>query len=1577
MLTYLVSRKTPLAAAFLVCLLLLPAFASAQTWLDPWQNRRPVEISNPCGEELENYQVAIQLDNSFNFANALPDGSDIRVTLNDGSTVVPSWIESWDPVGQTGTVWIKLSLLSVTGLTVYLYYGNASPPGPTVEEVPPVGPWDKQATNIVPIGDPSGGEALLGENIVYDDVTGHYWLLFAAYRGGQWVGLAYSDNPDDPTSWYWHGQVVANANAPHILEHDGLWYIFYADRSIGPPYPISVDTSSNIGGPYARAATVLTVTESWEAYRVDEPYVFQRNDGKWILTYMGDAGSTTEQVGYAESDNILGPYEKFPGNPCIPFGPTGSFDAGTVADPWVVEFHNTYYIGYTVSPTSSSPWRTAVATTTDWINFTKLGIILDLGSPGDWDERNAFRGAVTRFGDTYYFPYTGRRTSGSYIMGLATQPAYMEVPTNDPDQVFEFIDTFDDDMSKWVVNYSGSAVGASATITDGILEITAVPDNYVQARASTAIGTGTLLETFASHPDAGLNPGSAEGNTAGEFGYKPSDLSWTNVMRMVDWPDLTNYVIQASAGGTNSGYVVTGDTFDTDWHTFRLFRTNDDSIKFQLDDNPFNSLGPPYVPTIDMYPWLMSYTRSPAAESRYDIDWIRVRNYCGADAVAAVGPEEETGGALSGFVTADMEGLHGVYIDLFDSGDNLYLRAITDETGCYAFGSLPHGDYTVAAQMPMGFAPVSSQSVPFTISAGSINIDFALAEAASGSVTDLWWWENQFEAILAGTPLFLGITQDDIENYCTDVYNGYCGRDDGFEIQIEGVTYVDDPPRPLNFDDIVHIYLDPHDGTIASTIRRQLLIDMLNIASERLSQLTIVTADGATASQAILHYATRYLTDGSDDWTVWFYLSQIHQSVPIPAGQVPLTTANIMYGGNGDVAQPASIACPGETVDATVCGMTEVCVNLVIENYGMVTVSDGAVWADNQLCFTPDADSVFTFHVEATSAEPAYDPATCDISINVDFVGSPEITCPTSPVEMFTCTAGEICQSLPISNYDEVNVSYGSWAADELCIDADTTGLYGIDIEAFNECDTLTCTVYLNVEIGSPVVMTCPEDTAEVVICEPGEVCIDLPIDNWDIVTADVGGWSNHELCFIAGESGLYMISVIAANQCDTVDCDVYIAVEISPDVAIDCPAETIEMTAVSGQTCIDLPITGATEVDAGDAVWSDNSLCFDVTTSGLYEFTITAVNPCDTETCDISVDVEVITVSSLYGYVTGNASPLMGVYVNLFDSYGDPYASMTSDASGYYEFADIPNGDYTIEIQVPLGFSPVTPAGVPVTLAAAAVEVNFELTDAASGSVTDYWWWRNQFAAIRDGSPLFLGITLEDTENYCEAIFEHFYSRDDGYAIQIEGVTYMGTPAEVLSFDDLVHIYLDPHDGTNASTGRRHILTIILNVASERLSQTAVVSSDGATASQAITYFADWYLNGNPEDWQLWYYASMVHQSIPVPAGVIPLSTPNIMFKPEDENDLIIPGECVLYQNFPNPFNPITEIKFNLSQSSDVRLDVYNIMGQHIATLIDGRLDAGIHSCEWNAEGNATGVYFYRLKAEAFSATKKMILIK
>ena len=722
-------------------------------WYDiDWPYRRTVEISNPCGEEVTGYQVLVTLDASFDFGSALADGSDLRFADADGITPIPFWIQTWDPDNATAEIWVKAPLIPVGGTTLYLYYGNGTPAGPSLVEVPPIGPWEKATGNpIIPAGDPGNGDGLLAENIVYDEESGHYWMVFAVYRGASQVGLAWSDDPGDPNAWNWHGPVINEANAPHIVEHDGTWYIFYADRAHGgPPYPISVSTSDNIGGPYTFADIVLTSTEPWEAYRVDEPYVFQRADGKWILMYMGDLGSTTEVIGYAEADDILGPYTKFAGNPCISFGPPGSIDAGTVADPWVVEFHGVYYIGYTVSPTKSRPWRTAFVTTTDWQTFTKHGIILDLGPSGTWDDYSAFRGAVTRFGDVYYFAYTGNDGS-VYRMGIATQPAFMLESLNDPDAVFDFFDAFDGDAldsSKWVVDLQGAggttAVGAGTLIVEGQA---GGNYGYVQMRGTTEIGTGTLLETLARHLDAGLNAGPTETNTAGEVGYKPGDFGFSTMIRVMDFPDLTKFTIQASAAGTNSGYVGSDVDFDAEWHAYRVYRAAGGTVGFQIDDYPYETLGPPYVPTVGLYPWFMSYARLPASQSRFEVEWVRVRQWCGAEAAVDVGPEQ----VLSVFYRdADDDG----YGDASD-----WLWAVSPPDG-YVADSTDCDDTDAGVNPGMDEVPgngIDDDCNPDTPDEVAEPVCVTVQRGAYGEVDDAYIWEAVPYASYNYSKLYTGI----------------------------------------------------------------------------------------------------------------------------------------------------------------------------------------------------------------------------------------------------------------------------------------------------------------------------------------------------------------------------------------------------------------------------------------------------------------------------------------------------------------------------------------------------------------------------------------------------------------------------------------------------------------------------------------------------------------------------------------------------------------------------------------------------------------------------------------------------
>jgi hypothetical protein len=89
------------------------------------------------------------------------------------------------------------------------------------------------------------------------------------------------------------------------------------------------------------------------------------------------------------------------------------------------------------------------------------------------------------------------------------------------------------------------------------------------------------------------------------------------------------------------------------------------------------------------------------------------------------------------------------------------------------------------------------------------------------------------------------------------------------------------------------------------------------------------------------------------------------------------------------------------------------------------------------------------------------------------------------------------------------------------------------------------------------------------------------------------------------------------------------------------------------------------------------------------------------------------------------------------------------------------------------------------------------------------------------------------------------------------------------------------------------------------------------------------------------------------------------------------------LMQNYPNPFNPVTVIRYSVGVGQSfltvqpVSLKVYDMLGQVVATLVDGPKAPGEYSARWDASNAPSGMYFYQLKAESFSEVKKMILLK
>jgi len=88
-------------------------------------------------------------------------------------------------------------------------------------------------------------------------------------------------------------------------------------------------------------------------------------------------------------------------------------------------------------------------------------------------------------------------------------------------------------------------------------------------------------------------------------------------------------------------------------------------------------------------------------------------------------------------------------------------------------------------------------------------------------------------------------------------------------------------------------------------------------------------------------------------------------------------------------------------------------------------------------------------------------------------------------------------------------------------------------------------------------------------------------------------------------------------------------------------------------------------------------------------------------------------------------------------------------------------------------------------------------------------------------------------------------------------------------------------------------------------------------------------------------------------------------------------PAEFVLEQNFPNPFNPTTLIRYRLPEAANVRLSIFDLLGREVELLLAARQEAGSHQVRWEAGAYSSGVYLLRLRADDRVATRRMILLK
>lgn len=538
-------------------------------WYDEsFVNRRAIRIPNGNGTALTDYQVKIVLDGTdFDFASCQSDGSDLRITDADGTTLIPYWIEAFDQGGEEATIWARMPEIAASGDWVWLYSAN---PSPVAFDVPPLGPFTKSAAN--PILTSSTGTGKLAENIAYDAANDKYWWVYTDRELGarSRIGLAESD---DLVTWTDLGVILDNtglgagtgADSPHLIKDGSTWYLFFHNTNVYYATASAPDGTWTVNTTPVLTPSALTGTPGnvgWETNRVTEVYV-HKVGSLYYLWYMGDKGTwaegcggfvadNQEQCGFATAPAITGPYTKSALNPVIRYGDPGAFDSCSVPDPMAYDMGDgRTYIQYAASHTANYPWTQAVALTEDFVTFDKLGVVLSHGSqriasPDEWDAANCHRGAISRFGDTYVFTYCGLPSRGTarFQSGLATQPAKSTASGFPPEQVFGFHEDFDTDgalpsqlrldvlLATYGANPTPSNGGASC-ISGGVLGLTSGRGSlnqrpYVRILSAQEFGVGWVAEARIQHPNAATQTGVyAAGFGFGNDNFTPAyKTSW-------------------------------------------------------------------------------------------------------------------------------------------------------------------------------------------------------------------------------------------------------------------------------------------------------------------------------------------------------------------------------------------------------------------------------------------------------------------------------------------------------------------------------------------------------------------------------------------------------------------------------------------------------------------------------------------------------------------------------------------------------------------------------------------------------------------------------------------------------------------------------------------------------------------------------------------------------------------------------------------------------------------------------------------------------------------------------------------
>lgn len=366
----------------------------------------------------------------------------------------------------------------------------------------------------------------------------------------------------------------------------------------------------------------------------------------------------------------------------------------------------------------------------------------------------------------------------------------------------------------------------------------------------------------------------------------------------------------------------------------------------------------------------------------------------------------------------------------------------------------------------------------------------------------------------------------------------------------------------------------------------------------------------------------------------------------------------------------------------------------------------------------------------------------------------------------------------------------------------------------------------------------------------------------------------------------------------------------------------------------------------------------------------------------DIQRLTPILPPAQISGKVSHENNPMEGIIVKLVDPATQlPFPAIDdqyTNIAGEYLFENLPDDDYQVEIVLPLGYSTDTnPAPQPsLTLSRGETAVvDFALDEVVLlNNARGKGYWKHQFNVyVRNKGHA--QESEQDLINYLNTIESHYNPHFDFFENICAGAT---------NFADWQNILSVKGNSEMATKAKAQLAALTLNIMSLKLGQYQIVSEDNKTAGDALTCVSEWLNDSDPSNDELAKnLADWVNNQQTVPAGlIVPIA--DILYKEtaEEISEIALPGQYALFPNFPNPFNPVTTIEFDLPEATHSSLVIYDLSGRSVITLRNGLLRAGHHTVQWhgvntNGQPVASGIYLYKLTAGDFLKVRKMALIR